>query len=97
MTTKQQIVENIFELHIPQKVWRFGDTYTLEDFSQYCYQLLLEVPDDLFFKLSEEGQIANYFYVMCRRQSQPSSAFWREHVGRLDEVTLDETKELDYI
>lgn len=88
--SKPDTVKDIYELHIPQKVWRFVDRNSLDDFSQYCYQLLLEIPDDQFNKLVEEGQIANYFYVICRRQAQPGSTFWRECGGRIDTVSLDE-------
>lgn len=92
-TSKSDIVKDIYELHIPQKVWRFVDRETLEDFSQYCYLLLLEIPEEQFSKLVEEGQIANYFYVICKRQAQPGSTFWKEHGGRIDTISLDELEQ----
>ena len=89
-TSKSDITRDIYELHIPQKVWRFADRETLEDFSQYCYLLLLEIPEEQFNKLVEDGQIANYFYVICKRQAQPGSTFWRECGGRIDTISLDD-------
>ena len=92
---RNRVISDLYSIGIPQKVWRYEDKETLNDFIQYCYLLLLEMDEEYLFKLAEEGTLPNYFYVICKRQSQPNSAFWREHGCKIDEVTLDDTKELE--
>lgn len=85
---KESVVTSIYNLSIPQKVWKYADRDSLEDFSQHCYLLLLELDQKKFDELVEQGQIVNYFYTICKRQAAPDSDFWKAYKGRIDTVSL---------
>lgn len=88
---RNRVIEDLYLLRIPEKVWRYSDKEALKDFSQYCYLLLFELADDRIQSLVEEGSLANYFYTVCRRQAQQSSSFWKTYDYRFETINLDES------
>lgn len=79
----EQIIEYLQRLKIPEVVWRYNDHSLLKDFSQFCYLQLLENPPEKLQILYEEGNIANYFFILCKRQSQQGSHFWRLYKSKI--------------
>ena len=85
MTDKNSIVEDLYKLDIPRKVWRFQKCQDLfDDFQQHCFLQLLELPDEKFFSLVEQGTIANYFFILCKNQTGNTGSFWLEHRGKFN-------------
>lgn len=78
------IFETLYRLDIPKKVWRHNNKDLLSDFSQYCYLQLLELPQSKLEALLDSGNLANYFFILCKRQATPGSHFWNEHRGKID-------------
>lgn len=92
---KSDYIDSIYSLHIPEKVWRYRKDESLDDFVQYCYLQLLEMPDEKFVSLLEQGQLANYFYILCKRQAGKDSHFWREYAGKIDYDTYADYNDIE--
>lgn len=81
---KDRLLMDIYKLHIPDKVFRYdGMPEVKKDFIQHCYLQLLELAPEKFEDLANQGQLINYFFMMCKRLAHPSSAFWILHKGKI--------------
>lgn len=85
---KNNAINDLYKLNIPRKVWRYKTNF--DDFSQYCYLQIMQIPDEKFVSLLEQGQLANYFYILCLRQSAQGSHFWNIQKGKIDFIYYEE-------
>lgn len=92
---KSDYIDIIYSLHIPERLWQRRKDETLDDFIQYCYLQLLELPDEKFASLLEQGKLTNYFYILCKRQAANNSHFWSEYAGKIDYDTYAEDNDLE--
>ena len=90
MHNKNSIIESIYSLNIPRKVWANFDSDLTQDFEQFCYLQLLEIEDVQFFQLCERGEIVPYFTRICQYQKCPkNSEFWKLYKGKLNLISYE--------
>ena len=90
MKTKNQMITEIYNKNYPMKAWHRKKDSTYEDYCQYMYLLLTEMPEDKLLTLYERGELDDYFYQMCWNQSLPNSKFFKDLYGKLETIELKE-------
>lgn len=90
---KNNAINDLYKLNIPRKVWRYKTNF--DDFSQYCYLQIMQIPDEKFASLLEQGQLVNYFYILCKWQASNNSHFWSEYAGKIDFIYYEENNNIE--
>lgn len=92
---KTQIVEEIYKKQIPEKISNsIRDFLSLDDkrdYIQEMYLILMELPEDKFFRLYRDKVLSKYFAQICITQlTVKDSAFYQKLRGRIDTISLEQ-------
>ncbi len=93
---RDRAITDLYKLSIPEKVWKYQRNDMFQDFKQYCYLQLCELSDQKFGTLLDTGDLANYFFILCKRQTCKDSHFFRAHTEKLNiSYSYDENDNLE--
>lgn len=91
---KTQIVEEIYKMQIPEKISNsIRDFLCLDDkldYIQEMYLILMELPEDKFFRLYRDKELSRYFAQICLTQlCSKNSSFYAKLRGKLDTISIE--------